>query len=215
MPNTLQITNALTVTPLIDVHNVVFAKHYRDGLCWSLSGDYRGDKPLSDTHLVANLKRDAAKGYFDGQHEDSLLYVGFYFGALHGCLLSPQTGQLRPDVTALFTCSHPDAAKGYYVGRRDCFMGTPPNERIYTDSELLEELCQIAQDLMGYPDEENSWYYSIGCVLGNLSVQVFPATSEEYQQWEAEYRQWQEQYEQDVAKVHRTESFQVVAMKEV
>jgi len=68
---------------------------------------------------------------------------------------------------------------------------------------------------MGYPDEENSWYYSIGCVLGNLSVQVFPATSEEYQQWEAEYRQWQEQYEQDMAKVHSTESFQVVAMKEV
>jgi hypothetical protein len=66
--------------------------------------------------------------------------------------------------------------------------------------ELLEELCQIAQDVMGYPDEENSWYYSIGCVLGNLSVQVFPATSEEYQQWEAELRLRQERYEQDIAK---------------
>jgi hypothetical protein len=135
MPNTLQIINELTVASLIDIHNAAFAKRYRDGLCWSLSDDYRGDKPLSDTHLVANLKRDAAKGYFDGQHEDSLLYVGFYFGALHGCLLSKQTGQLRPDVTALVTCSHSDAAKGYYVGCRDCFMDTPSNERIYTDSE--------------------------------------------------------------------------------
>ncbi|MFL5662810.1 MAG: hypothetical protein ACJ8BW_15880 [Ktedonobacteraceae bacterium] len=97
----------------------------------------------------------------------------FYFGALHGCLLSPQTGQLRPDVTALVTCSHPDVAKGYYVGRHGCFMDTPSNQHIYTDGELLEELCQIAQDVIGYPDEENSWYYSIGCVLGNMSAQVF------------------------------------------
>jgi hypothetical protein len=51
---------------------------------------------------------------------------------------------------------------------------------------------------MGYPDEENSWYYSIGCVLGNLSVQVFPAMPEEHRQWEAEYRQWQERYKRDI-----------------
>ncbi len=215
MPNTLQITNELTVTPLIDMRNMAFAKHYRDGLCWSLSSDYGGDKPLSDTHLVANLKRDAAKGYFDGQHEDSLLYVGFYFGALHGCLLSQQTGRLCPGVTTLVTCSHPDAAKGYYVGRRDCFMDMPSNERIYTDSRLLEELCQIAQDVMGYPNEENTWHYSIGCLLGNMSTQVFPATPEECQQWEAEYRHWQEEYEQEMAKIRETESFQAVAIKEV
>jgi hypothetical protein len=46
---------------------------------------------------------------------------------------------------------------------------------------MLEELRQIAQDVMGYPDEENSWYCSIGCLLGNMSTQVFPATSEERQ----------------------------------
>jgi hypothetical protein len=188
MPNTLQITNELAVTPLIDMRNMAFAKHYRDGLCWSLSGDYKGDKPLSDIHLVVNLKRDAAKGYFDGQHKDSLLYVGFSLGALHGCLLLLLTGQLRPDVNTLVTCSHPDAAKGYYVGRRDCFRDTPSHQRIYTDSKLVEELCQTAQDVMGYPDEENSWYYSIGCVLGNMSSQMFPATSSKYQQWETEYR---------------------------
>ncbi len=196
----LQIERNLHITPLIDMKNPAFAEHYHDGLCWSLYGDYNGDKPFSDVHLVANLRRDAAKGYFDGQHEDRLLYVGFYFGALHGCLLSPETGVIRSDISALATFAHPDAAKGYYVRRRDCSMGTPPNERIYTESELLEELCQIAQDVMGYPDEENSWYYSIGCVLGNLSVQVFPATPEECQQWEAEYRLWQERYEQDIAK---------------
>lgn len=53
-------------------------------------------------------------------------------------------------------------------------------------------------DVMGYPEEEISRYYSIGCVLGNLSVQVFPATPEEHQQWEDEYRQWQERYEREI-----------------
>ena len=210
MSNTLHITNKLSVTPLIDMHNTAFAKHYCDGLRWSLFGDYQGDKPSLDTHLVANLKRDAAHSYFDGQHEDRLLYVGFYFGALHGCVLSPETGAIRSDVNALATFTHPDAAKGYYVGRRDCSMGTPPNERIYTESELLEELRQIALDVMDYPDEENSWYYSIGCVLGNLSVQVFPPTLEECQQWEAEYRLWRERYERDVAKARDTEALPIV-----
>jgi hypothetical protein len=177
-------------------------------------GDYSGEKRLLDTHLVANLKRDATKGYFDGQHQDGLLYVGFYFGALHGCLLSQQTGQIRPHVTTLITCSHPDAAKGYYVGRRERFMNISIDERIYTDNELLEELSEIAQDMMDYPDEENSWYYSIGCMLGNMSGRIFPATSEECQQWEEEYRRWKEEYEQDTAKVRESESVQPIALQE-
>src|SRR6266478_2851955 len=101
----LQIAHNLHLTPLIDMKNPTFAKHYQDGLYWSL-------------------------------------YVDFYLGALHGCLLSPEGGAIRSDVRALATFTPPDAAKGYYVGRRDCSMGRPPNERIYRDSELLEELCQ-------------------------------------------------------------------------
>jgi group I intron endonuclease len=63
-------------------------------------------------------------------------------------------------------------------------------------------LCQIALDLAGYPHEEDSWYYSIGCMLGNLSVRVFPATAEEYQQWEAEYRSCQEWYDIEQTRMH-------------
>jgi hypothetical protein len=200
MPATpLQIARNLHVTTLIDIENPTFAKDYHDGLCSSLNGDYKGNKPFSDVNLVANLKRDAAHGYFDGQHEDRLLNVGFYLGSLHGCLLSPRIGQLRPDATALVMFNHPDTARGYRVGRRDCYMDPTPESRIYTDIELIEELCQIALDLASYPHEENSWYYSICCMLGNLSAQVFPATPEEYQQSEAEHRLWQERYEQDMA----------------
>jgi len=198
MPATpLLIARNLHITALIDIENPAFAKHYHDGLRWSLSGDYKGNKPFSDAHLVANLKSDAAHGYFDGQHGDRALYVGFYLEALHGCLLSPLTGQLRPDATALVAFSHPDTARGYRVGRRDCYMAPTPESRIYTDRKLIEELYQIALDLAGYPHEEDSWYYSIGCVLGNPSVRVFPATADEHQQWEAEYRSWQERYDRE------------------
>jgi hypothetical protein len=56
----LAIARNLHVAPLIDIENPTFAKHYHDGLCWSLYGDYKGNKPFLDAHLVANLKRDAA-----------------------------------------------------------------------------------------------------------------------------------------------------------
>lgn len=215
MPNTLQITNALTVTPLIDMHNMVFAKHYRDGLCWSLSGNYRGDKPLLDTHLVANLKRDAARGYFDGQHEENLLYVGFYVGALHGCLLSPQTGQLRPDVTALVTCSHPDTACGYDAGREYYFIDSEPNECRYTDNDLIERLRELARESVQFHDEEATWYYALGCILGELSGQLFSATSQEYAHWEAERQYWRAEYEQGTRQEADTEPSPRIALQEV
>jgi hypothetical protein len=74
-------------------------------------------------------------------------------------------------------------------------MDIPPSECIHTDCEQLEELCQIAQDVMGYANEENSWHYKIGCVLGNLSAREFPAMPEEHRHREAEYRQRRERYD--------------------
>jgi len=54
-------------------------------------------------------------------------------------------------------------------------MNCASNQRLYTGGgELLEEVRQIALDVMGYPDEPDSWFYSIGCVLGDMSLQVSP-----------------------------------------
>jgi hypothetical protein len=44
---------------------------------------------------------------------DRLLYVGFHFGTIYGCLLSPQTGQPRPEAATPVTLTHPDTAHGY------------------------------------------------------------------------------------------------------
>ena len=203
---TLRITNKLSVTPLLDICNDDFAVRYSNGLWWSLYGDYKGNKPIPDSYLVDNLKRDVAHGYFDGQHDDWLPYIGFYFGAVHGCVLSPDIGQLCSDVTTLVTFQSKDGARGYNVGRRDRIYNTPPDIHICTDAELIEELRQTALDLLQFPDEQGEcWFYTVGCILGNLSVQLFPATSQERQQWEAEFRMWREKCDRDMAKARETE----------
>lgn len=64
------------------------------------------------TSPPSNLKRDASKGTFNGRHDDSLYHLGFYFGMLHGSILDPHSGQLRPDVVALVTFTHPNTTCG-------------------------------------------------------------------------------------------------------
>jgi hypothetical protein len=55
---------------------------------------------------------------------------------------------------------------------------------------LLERLQELQRDSTAFHDEEATWYYSIGCILGELSGQLFPATSQEYAQWETDRRYW-------------------------
>jgi hypothetical protein len=179
MPTTLQVTENLSVTPLIDMQDAAFAKGYGKGLLWSLYGDYQGVKPLSDLYLVDNLKRDISNGFFDSQHDGSVDHLAVYFGMIRGGLLSPHTGQLRSNVTTLVTLSHPYVARGYSVGRRDRLYYAQPEPYSDTDKTILEELRAIAQDLRDHPDDGTSWYYSVGCIVGNLSVTLFPATTQE------------------------------------
>jgi hypothetical protein len=187
MQATFQVTKKLAIPPLIEFENTAFADSYRNGLWWAMYGDSEGEKPLPDSYLVDNLKRDASKGTFDGQHDDSLYHLGFYFGMLHGSILDPRSGQLRHDVTALVTFTHPNAQRGYSVARRDHFYYADIT-CIRTESALIKELYETALDLLSYPDEPDSWYYAIGCLLGGLSIPLFPHTEQEWQQWEAEYR---------------------------
>lgn len=184
----LQIARNLHVTPLIDIHTPAFADTYRKGLWWALYGEYEGVKPIPDSYLVTNLKRDASVDTFSGQHDDLLDHLGFYFGMVHGALLAPHSGgKLRQDVTALITFTHRDTRQGYHVARRAYFYDAEIYSHIQTDSELIRTVYESARDHLSYADEPDSWYYSIGCLLGSLSIPLFPATSQEWQQWEAEH----------------------------
>lgn len=194
MPTILSITSRLHVTPLLDIHHLQFEKLYRDGVRWSLFKE-RTNSPVTDHFVLENLRSSLAETDSDGKHAHCLMLIGFHFGRLHGAILSPKTGTLRPGVTALVRFQNQNAARGYQVGREYYFIDALPNERTFTDAGLLERLQELQRDSAAFHDGEDTWYYAIGCILGELSGQLFPATSQEYGQWEADRQYWQAEYE--------------------
>ena len=214
MPTTIHLTKNLHITALINIETPDFLICYRNGLWWSFYGEWERSSPLPDTYLIDNLKNSANKGFFEHEHDERLPWIGFSFGMIHGGLLSPHTGAVRTDVSTLASLTHRDSKRGYEVGRRDCSMNCASDQRISTEGELLEEVRQIALDAMAYPDEPDAWFYSIGCLLGNMSLQVFPATAHEYKQWEAQYRQWEQEYGLDTARTRDTEPLDAVPVVE-
>src|SRR5690348_1347456 len=142
MPTPLQIMSRLEITPLLAIHHPPFAKFYRDGVYWSLFKE-RDKTPITDRDLLRNLRASLNQTDVDGQNAYWPPTIGFHFGWLHGALLSAQTGQLRPDVTAIVSFVNNDAAHGYAIGRQWYFVEALPDERIYTDTLLLERLQEL------------------------------------------------------------------------
>ncbi len=142
------------------------------------------------------------------------LSIGFHFGRLHGAILSPKTGKLRLDVTALVHFQNENAAHGYEVGREYYFLEAQPDERTCTDASLLKRLQELHHESVAFHDGEDTWYYAIGCILGELSGQLFPATSQEYAQWEANNRKWSAEDEQRTHQEANAESLGLVSVVE-
>ena len=55
--------------------------------------------------------------------------------------------------------------------------------RPHSSAQLIERLQELERESVEFHEEENTWYYALGCVLGELSGLLFPATSEEYAHW--------------------------------
>jgi hypothetical protein len=212
MPTTLQVTSRLQITPLLDIHHPPFAKLYRDGVYWSLFKE-RQNSPITDRSLFENLVVTLTETDLDGQQAYWLPMIGFHFGRLHGAILSAQTGYPRPDVTTLASFQNQEAARGYTVGREYYFIDAQPDERICTDALLLERLQEFDYASVTFQEEEDTWYYTVGCILGELSGQLFPATSEEYARWEADRRFWQAQVEGTTRREADTDSFSVTVQE--
>ena len=185
MATPLHITSRLHVTPLVDIQHPPFAKQYREGVYWSLFKEHHAT-PLTDRYLLTTVRETLHSADVDGQQAYWLPTAGFHFGRLHGAILSPDTGKPRADVTALASFQHTEAARGYAIGREWYFIDARPAERahIYTDGSLLDLLQQMERESVSYRDEETTWYYALGCILGELSGHLFPATREEYARWE-------------------------------
>lgn len=187
MATALHIASRLHVTPLLDIQHLPFAKFYENGVYWSLFKE-RCSSPLTDRYMLEILRASLRKTDADRQEAYQLSRIGFHFGRLHGAILSTQTGSPRPGVTSLASFCNDNAARGYSVGREYYFIDAQPDERTYTDIQLIERLQELERESVEFHEEENTWYYALGCILGELSGQLFPAASQEYALWETDRR---------------------------
>jgi len=176
MSPTLQISNKLMVTPLIDIQSAEFAKQYKLGVRWSMYGDEQGQGPVPASYLVTNLQRYAQQDYFSTNDPYHLSHLGFFFGMYQGGILSPHTGQRRPEATALAHLDHRDAKRGYRAGRTFYFVDAEPHEQRYTEGRLIERLRESVTEMAVWRDGESTWFFAVGCLLGELSGQCFPMT---------------------------------------
>lgn len=138
--------------------------------------------------MLDNLRASLREPDADRKQAYQLSNIGFHFGRLHGAILSAQTGNPRSDVTALASFCNDNAARGYNIGREYYFIDAQPDEQTYSDVQLIERLQEIERESVYFQETEDTWYYALGCILGELSGQMFPATSQEYTQWKTDRR---------------------------
>jgi len=174
---------------LLDIQHEEVAHAYSEGLRSRLQA---GQGPLAVSYLVNSLRSAIEHNWFDQRYEVQLRQsVGFIFGEIHGKVLN-LNGMCRSDVTTLVTLNQKDELRGYRAGRLWFFYEATPDERTLTDDELLKRLREYVADSVMWGDPEGVWYYTVACLLGELSGHLFPLTAQEQQAWEAEYRYWHE-----------------------
>jgi hypothetical protein len=172
-------TKQQSLTPLIDIQSAAFAEQYERGVWWSMYGDEQGQGPVAASYLVTNLKDYAERDYFGTNDPYHLSHLGFFLGMYHGGILSPHLGQRRPDVTSLAHLDHRDAKRGYRAGRAFYFVDAEPHERRMTERSLIERLRESVSEMFSWRNGDGTWFFFVGCLLGELSGQLFPMTPAE------------------------------------
>jgi hypothetical protein len=200
-------TKEQPISPLIDFCSATSRQQHERGVQQLLhTGDTDNEAThelLPDSYFVNIVKSCVRRPEFDNPFTDPSVKhaLCFFLGVLHGCILSPTTGLLRPDVKTLVVLTHQEFARGYNVGRRWYFFDAMPDEeRHYTEERVLQEVWDFFADVSeafveGADDSDIQ--YSVGTLLGALSAPLFPATEDEHRQWEAEYRYWMTHAQQE------------------
>lgn len=181
MSTPLRITLTLAVTPLFDIQHEDVEQAYRQGVSDGLRYHRR---PISMTLLFLPFKRALAAHTFDKQHEsETHRFLGFHLGRMHGAILTAH-GTRRLNAFTLITLDNKDARRGYDVGREWFFLESEPEERRFTDDALLKRFYDDAQEEEAvHPNDDDVWRYTLGCIVGELSGHVFPASEREHARW--------------------------------
>lgn len=138
--------------------------------------------PFAPASLVTTLQRYAQHGYLDQQSDpSSLSSLGFCFGIYHGGVLCPQTRQRRREVTTFARLDHHEVRRGYRAGREYYFVDADPPESRMSERLLLQRLCESVTEMVQWHDDEDTWCFFVGCLLGELSGYLFPRTQAEHQ----------------------------------
>jgi hypothetical protein len=196
-------TRKQSLLPLLDIQSTAFAEQYERGVWWSMHGEEQGTGPFSIRSLKATLERYSAHRSCEQQDPSWRSHIGFFIGMYHGGVLSPHTGQLRPNVNALIVLDSPDVTRGYRVGREAFFHEVEPHYR-YSEHTLIEHLHELIREESFWKEPEEIWDYALGCLLGELSGSLFSETPEEVQAWQETCRIWETRESQGVKVVQQS-----------
>lgn len=183
------------IFPLFDIQNVQFADQYQLGAWWARYGEEQGTGPQSDTYFILNVTDLIEIGGFTNPPCRRSFHLGFFLGMVHGRILDPQTNRQWPFATTLVTLSDPPFTRGYRAGRVWFFYEADEDERRLTESYVMQRLSELASERHEYNDEQSTIRSALGCLLGELSGQVFPLTLEEHEQIQEEDRQFLAEYD--------------------
>lgn len=172
------------ITSLFDMQHKETLHSYRKGIRSQINSE-QGLRLIQD--LVLFLQYASRTNLFE-RREPADLYrlVGYQFGFIHGSILTPQRA-LRSDVTTLVAFEdNQDAMRGYKAGRHFFFYEATPDERTINDDQLVERFRELTKEAPAWHDPERVWFFTVGCLLGELSGHLFPQTGRERQQWQEE-----------------------------
>jgi hypothetical protein len=178
MPVPIKVNSTnVVITPFFDTQHKEMLQSYRKGIRTQIEREH-GLRSIVD--LVLFLQLASQISLFE-RREPADIYrlVGYEFGFIHGGMLTPER-TLRADVTALVAFEdNQDAIRGYQAGRQWFFEEADPDERTITDEQLIARLREWAQDAASWHDPEGVWFFSVGCLLGEVSGHLFPLTDQE------------------------------------
>lgn len=205
------------VTPIVDIQSAAFGHQYQLGAYWARYGDEQSNGPQSDRYLIENMTKLLQSGQMTALQNDRFPHLGFYLGMAHGGVLNPQTGELQLHLTNLVTLSDPNFARGYRAGRVWFFYEADPDERRLTDASLVQRIHELATERHEYRDEESTVNFALGCLLGELSGQLFPLTHDEHERIQRKDRQFlaeDEAQRAEMSQERKTEPLDTTVLQE-
>ena len=194
MPAPIKVNSTdVVITPFFDIQHKEMLHSYRKGIRAQIE---HGSGLRSIVDLVLFLQLASSTDLFERREPaDIYRFVGYEFGFIHGGMLTPER-TLRADVTALVTFeNNQDAMREYKAGRQWFFEEADCSERTMTDEQLIERLREWAKDAPGWHDPEGVWFFSVGCLLGEVSGHFFSLSDQERRQWQAEAEAFMNEYD--------------------